>query len=98
MRKKTARSTLVEKAAARAPGESFQTSQHSAVEGRAHGVPDRKRRPKLRQLDAKDVDAVFAEDPGAINSLRDVQVHRYLKLFIALRSCFTRMPSVLTVA
>lgn len=30
--------------------------------------------PKLRQLDANDVDAVFAEGQRAINSLRDVQV------------------------
>lgn len=52
------------------------TSQNKAVESPRHGALHYKRRPKLRQLDAKDVDAVFAEDPGAIISLRDVQVHR----------------------
>ncbi|CAM9188476.1 unnamed protein product [Laminaria digitata] len=34
--------------------------------------------PKLRQLDANDVDAVFAEGQRAINSLRDVQSWRVL--------------------
>ncbi len=44
------------------------------MERRDHVTLHRKRHPKLRQLDAKDVDAVFAESPGAVNSLRDVQV------------------------
>eukprot|EP00903_Cladosiphon_okamuranus_P012772 g11939.t2 len=69
---------IVGDGAIRAPDESFQISQTIAVEGRDHGAPDRKRRPKLRQLDAKNVDAVFAEDPGTINSLRDVQSWRIL--------------------
>lgn len=52
----------------------FETSRSKEIKSRIHAAPDRKRRTKLRQLDAKDVDAVFAEGPGAINSLRDVQV------------------------
>lgn len=81
-----------------APDESFQPSQTSAVEGRDHGAPDRKRRPKLRQLDAKDVDAVFAEDPGAINSLRDVQVHRCFTSYGAYILSMPNLSRVLTVA
>lgn len=76
-RGETAGGVIVENGAIRAADESFQTSQNRAAESRDHGAPHRKRRLKLRQLDAKDVDAVFAEDPGAINSLRDVQVLRY---------------------
>ncbi|CBJ27092.1 conserved unknown protein [Ectocarpus siliculosus] len=49
-----------------------------AEESRDHGGQSRIRRPNLRQLDDKDVDAVFAEGPGAINSLRDVQSWRVL--------------------
>lgn len=37
-------------------------------------APPRRRRPKLRQLNANDVNAVFAEGQRAVNSLRDVQV------------------------
>lgn len=59
----------------RSADESLPTSQNTVVERLDHGALHRQRRPKLRQLDAKDVDAVFAEDPGAIISLRDVQVH-----------------------
>ena len=63
--------------ATQAPDQSFQPTQNSsAVESQDHGATNRIRRPQLRQLDAKHVDAVYAEDPGAINSLRDVQVHR----------------------
>lgn len=53
---------------------SSEFSRKNAVEDRDHATPHRKRQPKLRQLDAKDVDAVYAKGPGAVNSLRDVQV------------------------
>ncbi|CAM9393497.1 unnamed protein product [Ectocarpus sp. 12 AP-2014] len=49
-----------------------------AEESWDHGGQSRICRPNLRQLDDKDVDAVFAEGPGAINSLRDVQSWRVL--------------------
>lgn len=39
-----------------------------------HWEPRSKHSLKLRQLNAEDVDAVFAEGKRAINSLRDVQV------------------------
>lgn len=41
-----------------------------------HWEPPSNHRPKLRQLNAEDVDAVFAEGKRAINSLRDVQVKK----------------------
>ncbi|CAM9593605.1 unnamed protein product, partial [Ectocarpus sp. 8 AP-2014] len=61
-----------------ATDEFFATSRKEAEESRDHGGQSRIRRPNLRQLDDKDVDAVFAEGPGAINSLRDVQSWRVL--------------------
>ncbi|CAM9867695.1 unnamed protein product [Scytosiphon promiscuus] len=57
----------------------------NAVSNRRQGVKNRgpvaspcKRRPKLRQLNANNVDAVYAEGTGAIDSLRDVQSWRVL--------------------
>lgn len=45
-----------------------------------HRATTRKRRPKLRQLNSNDVNAVFAEGQRAINSLRDVQVTHALRI------------------
>eukprot|EP00752_Nemacystus_decipiens_P012837 g11368.t1 len=66
-----------------------------AVGSRGHGALHSRRRPKLRQLDAKDVDAVFAEGPGAIISLRDVQSWRVLVMGLqrlAEKDMARRMP------
>lgn len=60
--------------AMRAVDEFSDCSRNKTIERRDRATPHPKRQPKLRQLDDKDVDAVFAEGPGAINSLRDVQV------------------------
>lgn len=79
-----------------AADESFKISQNKAAGSREYGASQCKRRLKLRQLDAKDVDAVFAEDLGTINSLRDVQVLRGL-LLVPFRSSLCRSP-VPTVA
>lgn len=80
------------------------TRRENAAERRDHAMMNRKRQPKLRQLDAKDVDAVLAEGPGAINSLRDVQVlveqtfvsirlWRFLDPSIAIELIHPRFPS-----
>ncbi|CAM9345987.1 unnamed protein product [Ectocarpus fasciculatus] len=58
--------------------EAFTIGRKEAGESQDHEGQYRIRRPNLRQLDDKDVDAVFAEGPGAINSLRDVQSWRVL--------------------
>lgn len=63
-----------EKGKMQAAGETIEISRRKELESRDNAAPDRKLKTKLRQLDAKDVDAVFAEGQGAINSLRDVQV------------------------
>lgn len=39
-------------------------------------APPRQRRPKLRQLNANDVDAVFVKGEKSLNFLRDIQVIR----------------------
>ncbi|CAM9979057.1 unnamed protein product [Pylaiella littoralis] len=57
-----------------------ETSRTKEVKNRDHAAPNGKRKTKLRQLDAKDVDAVLAEGQGAINSLRDVQSWRILAM------------------
>lgn len=63
-----------EKGKIRTVDKPVETKQKEEAESRDHVAPVHKRKTKLRQLDAKDVDAVFAEGQGAINSLRDVQV------------------------
>lgn len=49
-------------------------SEETAGNRKNHWEQWRKHPPKLRQLNANDVDAVFAESQRAISSLRDVQV------------------------
>lgn len=48
--------------------------EENAVKREHHWKPLSKHPLKLHQLNAEDVDAVFAEGKRAINSLRDVQV------------------------
>lgn len=72
-RVKAAGQLHAEKENLRALDKPVETNKSDEVESRDHVAPARKRKTKLRQLDAKDVDAVFAEGQ-AINSLRDVQV------------------------
>lgn len=50
-------------------------AEHSSTVSRDHRTrPPRNRRPNLRQLNADDVDAVYAGSQGMVDSLRDVQV------------------------
>eukprot|EP00904_Undaria_pinnatifida_P010859 jgi/Undpi1/6903/HiC_scaffold_21.g09378.m1 len=53
-------------------------SEETAGNRKNHWEQWRKHPPKLRQLNANDVDAVFAESQRAISSLRDVQSWRVL--------------------
>lgn len=56
---------------------SIEATSYQGENGGCGLAPPRRRRPSLRQLNANDVNAVFAEGQRAINSLRDVQVIMY---------------------
>lgn len=88
-RVKKAGSLPPEKGEIRAVDMTVETSRTKEVKNRDHAAPNGKRKTKLRQLDAKDVDAVLAEGQGAINSLRDVQVlvARLVPLFQVTYPC-----------
>lgn len=56
---------------------SIEAASYQGGNGGCGLAPPRRRRPNLHQLNANDVNAVFAEGQRAINSLRDVQVTTY---------------------
>lgn len=61
-------------------GATFALNRGEGGESEDPAPSSHKRRPRLRQLNAKNVDAVYAEGSGAINSLRDVQVSRVVSV------------------